>query len=57
MFARRSRTAAARDLGWAEVQHRWTDGTWDCALTVYDDQLAPGAVDALTAQVRQPPPA
>jgi hypothetical protein len=33
---RRPRSSEPWELGWHEVQHRWTDDTWDWALSVYD---------------------
>lgn len=38
-LARRPSSSEDWQLGWSEVQHRWTSDGWDWALSIYDDQL------------------
>lgn len=38
-LARRPSSPDIWQLGWSEVQHRWTSDGWDWALSIYDDQL------------------
>lgn len=51
-------SADAWDLGWREVQHRWTDARWDWAMTLHEARPSSGALDAVRARLsgvdRQP---
>jgi hypothetical protein len=48
MLARRPRSTEPWELGWSEIQHRWSSPRWDWALTFYrEHQPTPASVDAL----------
>jgi hypothetical protein len=40
----------------SEVDHRWSDDSWDWALSVYDDNLTPDEVDQRQRQLAPAPP-
>jgi hypothetical protein len=47
MLARRPSASADWQLGWSQVQHRWSAGGWDWALTWHDEQLTEAGLAAL----------
>ncbi len=47
MLARRPSSAADWQLGWAQVQHRWSADGWDWALSMHGDQLTEAGLAAL----------
>ncbi len=51
MLARRPRSDAVWELGWAQTQHRWRTTRWDWALTFYHDEPAPQSIEALKRQL------
>jgi hypothetical protein len=38
-LARRPSSEQDWDLGWSDVQHRWSADGWDWALSIHDDRL------------------
>jgi hypothetical protein len=54
MLARRPRSCTPWELGWSDVQHRWTDDTWDWALSLGAEKLAPDTLDAFKRQFGEP---
>ncbi|HEX8304877.1 MAG TPA: hypothetical protein VF612_08355 [Jatrophihabitans sp.] len=47
MLARRPSSQEDWQLGWSEVQHRWTSDGWDWALSMHGDQLTDAGLAAL----------
>jgi hypothetical protein len=55
MLARRPRSADDWDLHWSEVQHRWTTGGWEWALTIHDASLTVAGLLQLREQLARGP--
>ena len=51
MLARRPTSEEPWDLGWSDVQHRWSDARWDWALTLHDEQIGGAGLAALRRQL------
>ncbi len=47
MLARRRSSEDHWQLGWSQVQHRWTAAGWDWALTWDDEHLTDAGLAAL----------
>jgi hypothetical protein len=50
-LARRPSSDQPWYLGWSGVQHRWSVGRWDWALSFHGDQPTPGSIEALKRQL------
>ena len=46
-LARRPSSEADWQLGWSEVQHRWSENGWDWALSIHDAQLTEAGLASL----------
>lgn len=52
LLARRPLTESGSwELGWAEVQHRWSDDRWEWALTLHRDEITPAGLRSLREQL------
>jgi hypothetical protein len=49
--ARRPRSDEPWDLHWQSVQHRWSTGRWDWAVSIHDNQLTPTGLESLRRQL------
>ncbi len=50
-LARRPRSAAAWELRWHRVDHRWSDDRWDWAVRLDQEQLTPCGLEELKRQL------
>jgi hypothetical protein len=52
-LARRPSSEQDWDLGWSEVQHRWSEGGWDWALSLHDEQLTEAGLATFKRALRR----